>query len=180
MDWEFYILNYIQNNYRNDFLDKLMPFISTITQVGAVWVVFMIITFFIPKHRRLGFMMLCNFALSLLICTVILKPIVSRIRPYELNSYISLIVRPEIDPSFPSGHSFFAFSCATTCFIYNKKLGLLMYALAFLVAASRLYLYVHFPTDVFFGIVFGTVTAIVSYCIFREIESFRKTGLHHK
>ena len=162
MDWEFMILNYIQNHIRNHFLDKVMPLISLLGAAGALWIIICIAALLIKRHRRLGRLLACDLAVNLIACNLIIKPIVNRIRPYEMNQTIQLIVSPEIDPSFPSGHTFFAFGAATVCFIYNKKLGLAMYAAAFLIAFSRLYLYIHFPTDVFFGAVLGTVMAFAA------------------
>ena len=162
MDWEFVILNFIQDNIRNPVLDKIMPFISMLGALGIVWIVWTIICLITKKYRRLGTRLSAALILTLIVCSGILKPIVSRLRPYELNSTIQLTVKPEFDTSFPSGHTFFAFSVATVCFMYNKKLGLIMYLFAFLMAFSRLYLYVHFPTDVIFGAVFGIITGIIA------------------
>ena len=162
MDWEFVILNFIQDNIRNPVLDKIMPFISMLGALGIVWIVWTIICLITKKYRRLGTRLSAALILTLIVCSGILKPIVSRLRPYELNSTIQLTVKPEFDTSFPSGHTFFAFSVATVCFMYNKKLGIIMYLFAFLMAFSRLYLYVHFPTDVIFGAVFGIITGIIA------------------
>ena len=162
MDWEFVILNFIQDNIRNPVLDKIMPFISMLGALGIVWIVWTIICLITKKYRRLGTRLSAALILTLIVCSGILKPIVSRLRPYELNSTIQLTVKPEFDTSFPSGHTFFAFSVATVCFMYNKQLGIIMYLFAFLMAFSRLYLYVHFPTDVIFGAVFGIITGIIA------------------
>ena len=159
MDWEFFVLNYIQKYIKNDTLDIIMPLISLLGAVGALWIIMCLGSLLIKKHRRLGRMLFCDLLVNLIACNLIIKPIVNRIRPYDLNSTVNLIVPPEIDPSFPSGHTFFAFGAATICFLYNKKLGLAAYVIAFLIAFSRLYLYIHFPTDVLCGAVFGTLLA---------------------
>ncbi len=168
MDWEFYILNYIQNNFKTNCLDNIMPFISMIGMAGVLWIIIAVVALITKKYRNFGktltFSLICGF----IICNLIIKPIVNRIRPYELNGIVNLLVPPETDASFPSGHTFFAFSTATVFFIYNKKLGVCMYLLALAIAVSRLYLYVHFPTDVLFGMIFGIINAAVTY----KIEKF--------
>lgn len=164
MDWEFYILNYIQQNFRNDFLDMAMPFISFIGN-GYLWFLAAIVCFLIKKTRPFGRTLAINLALCVISCSFILKPIVQRIRPYDLNSTVSLIVDAETDYSFPSGHTFLAFSTATIIFMYNKALGTAAYIFASIIAFSRLYLYVHFPTDVICGAVFGILIAVAAYRI---------------
>ncbi len=162
MELEFVILDFIQKNIKNPFLDKIMPVVSMLGALGIIWIVFTIIALITKKYRRLGTKLSFTMILSLIVCNCILKPVVSRIRPYDLNSTIQLMVAPEIDTSFPSGHTFFAFSTATVCFMYNKRLGVIMYLFAVLMAFSRLYLYVHFPTDVLFGAIFGIITGIIA------------------
>lgn len=162
MEWEFQLLNYIQDHIRTPWLDIIMPAISMLGAVGMIWVIMTIIALITKKYRRLGTKLTFAMVISLVNCNLILKPIVNRIRPYDLNTTIQPIVPPEVDPSFPSGHTFFAFSAATVCFMYNKKLGIIMFLFAFLMAFSRLYLYIHFPTDVLFGAIFGTVTGIAA------------------
>lgn len=169
MDWEFYILNYIRYNLHSDMLDYVMPFVSLLGAAGALWIAIAVIALLTEKYRSFGKSLSFYLILGFIICNLITKPVVNRIRPYELNSTVQLLVSPEIDASFPSGHTFFAFGTATVFFIYNRKLGIFMYILALLIAVSRLYLYVHFPTDVIFGIIFGVITAIVSYKIGKPI-----------
>lgn len=163
MDWEFRVLNYIRDNFTNGFLDVMMPILSLPGTIVALWGLITLIALIIRKHRALGRTMLLDLAVTAINCSVIIKPIVRRLRPYVMNDTINLIVSPEHDFSFPSGHTCFAFSAATICFIYNKPFGTAMYIIASLIAVSRLYLYVHFPTDVLFGIVFGILTALEVY-----------------
>lgn len=177
MEWEFTVLNNIQK-IRTDFLDRLMPSISFLGKWAVLWLVIAIMCLAVKKYRKIGVSLAINIVIDTISCSLILKPIVQRLRPYTLNEYITLIVPPERDfYSFPSGHSLFAFGAATIIFIYNKKLGICMYLLAAMIAFSRLYLYVHFPTDVMTGAAVGILLAILSYKL--QQMFFSETKLKH-
>ena len=163
MDWEFTVLNYIQWYCRNDFLDKLMPVVSFMGKLSLIWVILAVVCLCIKKTRPLGRSLTCYLLFDLVAINGIIKPIVNRLRPCVLNDTVQMLVSTPFDASFPSGHTAFAFGAATILFIYNKWAGLAAYAFAFLMGFSRLYLYVHFPTDVLMGAVFGVVFAILAY-----------------
>lgn len=168
MEWEFTVLNQIQKG-RTEFLDRLMPCISFLGKWGLLWIVITILCLSVKRYRKLGRSLVCNIIVDLIACSAILKPIVQRLRPYVLNTTVHLIVPPETEFSFPSGHTLFAFGAATIIFMYNKAVGAVLYVLAALIAFSRLYLYVHFPTDVICGAVFGIILAVISYHIEKMI-----------
>ena len=109
--------------------------------------------------------MLFSLAANFLACNVILKPLVDRTRPYYVLDYTPLIP-PVGDPSFPSGHTSASFAAATAIYCINKKWGIAAYLLAAVMGFSRLYLGVHFPTDVLFGAVVGMVAAKIVVYIF--------------
>ena len=140
MEWEFTVLNSIQQ-VRTDFLDKLMPCITFLGQWALLWIVIMVLCLAFKQHRKLGIALASDIIVNTIVCNLILKNIVQRLRPYVLNESFTLIVPPERDfYSFPSGHSMFAFGAATVIFLYNKKLGIFVYLLAAMIAFSRLYL----------------------------------------
>ena len=101
MDWEFQVLNYIRNHFTNKIMDAFMSLFSMPGTIVALWGLITLIALIIRKHRPFGRTMLLNLAVSAINCSLILKPIVRRLRPYVMNDTISLIVRPEIDYSFP-------------------------------------------------------------------------------
>ena len=162
MEWEFTVLNSIQR-IRTDFLDKLMPCITFLGKWALLWIVITVLCLAFRQHRKLGISLALDMIVNTIACNLILKNIVQRLRPYVLNESFTLIVPPERDfYSFPSGHSMFAFGAATVIFLYNKKLGIFIYLLAAMIAFSRLYLYMHFPTDVIIGAGVGILLALLT------------------
>ena len=163
MDFEYVILDFIRNNMSCAFLDYSMQGISFLANVGWIWIVSAIALLIFPKTRKIGLAVACALIFSLIICNVTIKPIIVRIRPYDLRDGIELIITRPTDFSFPSGHTSISFAGAIPIFLQNKKLGIPALILAILIAFSRLYLYVHFPTDVLGGIIVGSICGVLGY-----------------
>ena len=109
--------------------------------------------------------MLCAMALGFLTGNIILKNLIARPRPCWINTDIILLIENPSDYSFPSGHTLSSAICATVLTITDKKFGLVAIPVACLIAVSRLYLYVHFPSDVLFSVVYGIFIGIMVCCI---------------
>jgi len=161
------ILEWIQENLQSGFLDTLMPIITAFGNGGIFWIACSVLLMFLPKTRRIGFGMAFALTMGLVVCNMILKPSVARIRPYDLQETlgvtIDLLIKRSHDFSFPSGHTIASFEACTVLMLGNKKLGIPATVLAILIAFSRLYLYVHYPTDVITSIVLGTVFGILGW-----------------
>ena len=160
------ILDWISDKLWCPFLDALMPLITMLGDAGIFWIAVAVVLLCIPKYRKAGLSMGVSLILGLLICNVTLKPLVARIRPYDyvLEHYgrtISLLVATPHDFSFPSGHTLASFEGAAALLIHSKKLGIPAMVLACLIAFSRLYLYVHYPTDVIFSVFLGIALAFL-------------------
>ena len=163
MDFEFAILDFIRENFSCGFLDYFMKGISYLGNGGIFWIIAAIVLLIIPKTRKIGLAVACALICSLVICNLTIKPIVARIRPYDLREGIELIVSRPTDFSFPSGHSSISFAGAIPMLMYNKKIGIPALILAIIIAFSRLYLYVHFPTDVLCGMIVGSICGVLGY-----------------
>lgn len=170
MQIELNILNFIQDNMHNDILTPILKGISCIGNIGLIWIIISIIFVLIKKYRKIGITMCIGLMLCLIIGNGILKPLISRTRPYdlEINSNIQIQIQKPNDYSFPSGHTLAAFTSAVIILLYNKKLGIFAMILATLMAFSRLYFYVHFPTDVIGGIILGIAFALISKWIIKR------------
>lgn len=154
------MLDWIQTHLGCDFLDAVMPIITLLGEGGVFWIVCAIVLMIIPSQRKTGFSMGAALLLGLLVCNLTLKPLVGRIRPYDyqlehFGREITLLISAQHDFSFPSGHTIACFEACTVLMLHNKKLGIPASIIAVLVSFSRLYLYVHYPTDVFTSVLLG-------------------------
>ena len=150
MGWEFDILNGIQSVFQSDLMDQIMPAVTALGNGGIFWIAAGLVFTLYKKTRTFGICILTALVF------VILKPLVARPRPFTSDpARILLIPRPE-DYSFPSGHTAVSFAAASAAwFMKKRKTGVAFGAVACLIAFSRLYLYVHYPTDVLAGAVIG-------------------------
>lgn len=161
-------LYFIQEHMVNPFLDGVMPFASFLGNSGMIWIVLAIVMIIMPKTRAYGVMMAVALILVAFFGEMIIKPMIGRPRPCNVDySVIMLIKRPN-SFSFPSGHSSSSFAAATFVFLYHKKLGTFAFAMAVLIAFSRMYLFVHYPTDVLCGSIFGVLTALMIYMVYKK------------
>lgn len=176
------ILDWIQANLQSPLMDKIMPIITIFGDGGIFWIACALLLLVFPKTRRTGLGMGFALLMGLLICNVTLKPLVGRIRPYdlqeELGVTIQLLIERQHDFSFPSGHTIASFEACTVLMLGNKKLGIPATLLAILIAFSRLYLYVHYPTDVITSVILGTIFGIIGYAIAKKIPM--KKGKYEK
>ena len=177
------VLDWIQANMQSGFMDKFMPFITKFGDHGTFWMIVAALLFLFPKTRKTGLGMFFAMMLGLIICNMILKPVVGRIRPYDLQAElgvtIQLLGERMHDFSFPSGHTIASFEAAVVMMKNSKKLGIPAMILAVLISFSRLYLYVHYPTDVIASIILGTLFALIGDALAGLITSkvhFGKKG----
>ena len=160
------ILDWIQATLRSGFMDTVMPIITLFGEDGLFWIAWSVLLILFPKTRKIGLGMAFAMAMGLLLCNVTLKPLIARPRPYdfqltEFGKEITLLIEAQHDFSFPSGHTIASFEAAVVLLKNSKKMGIPAMILAILVAFSRMYLYVHYPTDVLVSIVLGTILALI-------------------
>lgn len=144
-----------------------MPIFSTMGNKGMVWIAIAIVMMFFRKTRSWGLILLLSMLLGLIIGEVVLKNIICRIRPCNLVEVSMLIEKPS-SYSFPSGHTCSSFAAATVLMKMDKRFGIPALVLAFLIGFSRLYNYVHFPTDVLCGALLGVVCGFVMCLLFKK------------
>ena len=160
------ILDWIAANLWCPLLDAVMPVITVLGNAGIFWMVITATLLLFKKTRRVGLGMGIAMLMGLLLCNLTLKPLCQRPRPYDyqfdvFNKLIPLLIEQQHDFSFPSGHTIASFEAAGVIALNNKKWGIPALILASLIAFSRLYLYVHYPTDVLVSVLLGLALAFV-------------------
>lgn len=163
MPFEFEFLDFLQTMH-TPLITKIMKAASKLGDAGFIWILLTGVLLVIPKTRKVGILVSVALLLDVLTCNVILKPLIARTRPYDVNTAVELLIRAPRDYSFPSGHTAASFAAAAALwFADKKKLAIPALVLAVLIAFSRMYFYVHYPTDVLGGAILGMVCGWLSY-----------------
>jgi undecaprenyl-diphosphatase len=166
--FELEILKSIQNIFGCGFMDFLMPQITKIGNFGAVWIVIGIILICTKKYRKSGVMLLCGLLLGFIFGNLFLKNVIARPRPCWINDTFPLLIAVPHDFSFPSGHTLSSFISAFTLWNTDRRFGYGAFAAALIIAFSRLYLFVHFPTDILGGILLAFIIHLTVKNIFSK------------
>lgn len=163
MNFELAILDGIQSIFGCSLLDTLMPLITALGNAGVIWIVCAVLLLLRRDTRKTGLAMAAALLLELLVCNLLLKPLVDRVRPFEINTAVQLLITAPTDGSFPSGHTGASFASVLVLFRSRSRLRWPALVLAVLIAFSRLYLYVHFPTDVLAGAIIGSLLGLAGW-----------------
>ena len=170
---DFQIL-YLINNIHNNILDKIMITLTNLGDAGIIWIIIAIILLFIKKTRKCGILMIISMILGLIIGNGILKNLIQRQRPCWIDTNILLLIPNPTDFSFPSGHTLASFEASIMILLHSKKWGIPALILSILLAFSRMYLFVHFPTDILGGAILGTTISILVYYVSEKIIEAKK------
>lgn len=183
LNFDLSIFQWIQS-IQNSVLDMFFKYYTTLGEAGILFIVIAIALLITKKYRKVGFAMMAALAIMVVGNNLILKNIFARPRPFNLDpesyawwfkSYVfpEIVSRPD-SYSFPSGHTSSAFAAAFAAMFYNRKWGSLVMVLAFLMGFSRIYVEVHYPSDViagfFVGIVYALIAAVAVKLLFPVFE----------
>ena len=161
LDWG--ILQWIQSTLVCPALDLLMPKITALGNAGAIWLLAAVVLIITKKYRRQGIFLLLGLAASVLVGNVLLKNLVARPRPCWIDTSVPLLIANPTDYSFPSGHTLSSVISAVILAKTDRRFGYAAIPLAALIAFSRLYLYVHFPSDVLAAAVLGIIIGLLIF-----------------
>lgn len=164
---ELAILDAIQG-LRSPALDFVMKYVTHLGDAGLLFIILTALLLGFKKTRIYGAVCASALALDVLSVNIIIKPLVARARPFTLRPDLLLLIAQPLDFSFPSGHTALAFAFASAIGAYSKKYQLWAYVLAGLIAFSRLYLYVHFPSDILVGAAIGLLCGYLARLIWRR------------
>lgn len=155
LTFDYTVLRWIADHLVSDGLTILMRFVTSLGDAGMIWLLLALLCMLRPSTRRCGWSMLGALALSLLIGNFTLKPLVHRPRPFVQYADLLPLIPPPGEFSFPSCHTSASFAAATALFLHHRRAGTAALILAALIGFSRLYVCVHFPTDVLAGALLG-------------------------
>lgn len=166
MDANFWILDWIQQHLRSPFGDAVVPLITSLGNAGILWILIGLVLLTRRSWRKTGVVLLLALLIEAFFCNIVLKNLVAMPRPFTLHENVQLLIPAPHDYSFPSGHTGAAFASAAALYFSRARYWIVVFVLAVLIAFSRLYLYVHFPTDVLAGIVLGIASAwLAEQCV---------------
>lgn len=175
------ILLWIQEHIRTEWFDPIVIFISNLGNAGWFWLVLLIVLLFFSKYRRIGLTGLVSVCIGFIITNLILKNLAARIRPYEVVEGLRFIGIMPTDYSFPSGHSTCSMAASVVLFLkLPRKFGIPALLLGILICLSRLYVGVHYPTDVLAGMLIGTVSAFAAVFMLWEKHGNLQKGSGQK
>ncbi len=154
MPIEFAFLDWLQQ-YRTPVMDALAVFFNNYGEHGEIWIVLTLVLLAFRRTRKAGISMAVALVLYLVTGDYILKPIFNRARPCDVNSAMQILVARPGGSSFPSGHTASAFAASVALFLHHRRAGIAVLLTSLFIGFTRMYLYVHFPSDVAAGIVLG-------------------------
>lgn len=179
--WDGDFLLWVQEHLRADVLTPFMKTITVFGNSGLFWLLLTVLLYIIPKTRRAALASTLAMLFVYLSCNLLVKNVVARTRPYEVIEGLERLIGPQVDYSFPSGHTAISFGAAVAlCFYLDRRLGVGLLALASVIAYSRLYLGVHYPTDIMGGLVFGIVMGILGHLAADRLIEVAKARMARK
>ena len=167
---DFNIVLWVQQHVRSPFLSAFFIPFTTIGNAGILFILIGVLLLFFKRTRQSGILLLISLTISFILNDIVVKNIVQRPRPFNAFSQIVPLVPPPGKYSFPSGHTAAAFSSMVTFFFTQRKYAICGLVIALLMGISRIYVGVHYPTDVFFGALLGTAVAVTSAIIFLKTQ----------
>lgn len=169
------IMLYVQENLRTGVGNAIMKCITHLGDAGCFWIAVGVILLFFKKTRPIGFSVLVSLVINAIFTNLTLKDLIARPRPFVVSDAIVTLVKEPGSFSFPSGHTSASVTAALVLFkLTPKKYGISALILAALIALSRIYVGVHYPTDILGGLIVAVVSSIwgcyLVKCIYMRVK----------
>lgn len=164
------IIFFINDNFHFPILDKLMIFTTALGDKGLIWIIIALMLLLNKKTRYIGVITIASLILSTVLGEGIIKHLLQRQRPYVDFPWVRLMVDKSTIYSFPSGHTTSSFAAAYVLSKYLKKYSPVFWILACMIAFSRVYLFMHYPTDVMAGVILGLICGKVTTYFYMNLR----------
>lgn len=172
------ILLWIENHLRFAWMTPFWKLVTLLGNGGIFWILVCLVMLCMKKTRKAGIVMVIALIVNALLVNVCIKNVVARVRPYDAFDDIIRLIEAQKDYSFPSGHTSASFACAFGMYLglhkEMKKYSIPFFVIATLVGFSRLYLAVHYPSDVLGGVVIGILSAFVALFLLSKMETYKQ------
>ncbi len=169
------ILWWIAEHLRVSWLNGPVVRFSTLGNAGLLFIAVTLVLLVFKRTRRMGVHTAAGLIVDVLAVNVTIKPLVSRARPWLVMEGFQTLTRSSDPNSFPSGHTCAAFAFAAAIWVAtpNKKIRAAALIVAVLMGLSRLYVGVHFPSDVLAGMVIGSLCGLLGGFLARRVLTWR-------
>lgn len=170
MNAELTFLQFLQSLH-SPMLDGSMCFITRLGDSGILWVTLTAALLVFRKTRRVGCVLAAALLIDAVLCNLLLKPLVARVRPCGILTEVQLLIPYPDDFSFPSGHTAASFASVTALWMAGKKQwAMAALPVGILIAFSRMYLCVHYPTDILGGVILGAACGWAGAWLVKKAE----------